>query len=451
MTIEMPLATDPADLRRSDPSSLPFVPLPKDVADTGLPFSLLVDLALKSVYFAGRPSLRDLSNQLALSLTVLDQLIAFLREQQLCEIVGAIGVGEQSYQYALTSRGLEKAQEALERNQYVGPAPVPYSMYCDILKQQTVQDIHIDQERFFAGLSQLVLSRRVLAALGPAVVSGRSLLLYGPSGNGKTTITMAVGSMLPGHVLIPYAVEVNGQIIKVFDPRLHREVPEEVLEERRLAAAALADGGERRRDRRWVVAQRPMVMAGGELTLEDLELRYSPLSKFYIAPLQMKANSGLLVVDDFGRQQVQPQELLNRWIVPLEQGVDHLTFHTGDTVQLPFEVLLIFSTNIAPGRLGDEAFFRRIRHKIEVPNPSREEFLQILQQVCRERGMRYDTAGAGYLVETYYAQAGRPYKGCHPRDLVDLVEDLCRFYQQEPAFSQEWLDLACASYFVEEE
>lgn len=436
---------------KTSPESPPFVSLPKDVEETGLSLSTLADLILKTIYFGGRPSLRDLSAQLCLSMTVVDQLIAFLREQQMCEIVGATGVGEQSYQFALTTRGMEKAQEALERNQYVGPAPVPFALYNDVLKRQSVHNIRIDQDRFFKGLDGLVLSRRTLAALGPAVISGRSLLLYGPSGNGKTTVTMAIGRMLPDLVLIPYAVEVNGQIIKVFDPRVHQPVPEESVEDRRQTLIASTNGGERRRDRRWVICKRPTVMAGGELTMEDLELRYSPLSKFYIAPLQMKANSGLLVIDDFGRQLMQPQELLNRWIVPLEQGVDHLTFHTGDTVELPFELLLIFSTNISPGQLGDEAFFRRIRHKIEVPSPDREEFLQIMERICESRDIRFDQDAVNYLISTYYEGNGRALKGCHPRDLVELVEDLCHFYGQEPAFSQEWIDLACASYFVEME
>jgi hypothetical protein len=445
-------ATAPLQIERKDSSeSPPFVALPKDIAESGLSLSLLADLTLKSIYFGGRPSLRDLAGQLCLSLTVVDQLISFLREQQMCEIVGASGVGEQSYQFALTSRGMEKAQEALERNQYVGPAPVSFSAYIDVLQRQSVHNIRIDQERFFKGLDGLVLSRRTLAALGPAVISGRSLLLYGPSGNGKTTVTMAVGRMLPDLVLVPYAVEVNGQIIKVYDPRVHQAVSEETVEERRQSVLASSNGGERRRDRRWVICKRPMVMAGGELTMEDLELRYSPLSKFYIAPLQMKANSGLLVIDDFGRQLMQPQELLNRWIVPLEQGVDHLTFHTGDTVELPFELLLIFSTNISPGQLGDEAFFRRIRHKIEVPSPSREEFVQILERVCQGRSLRCDPDAVDYLISTYYEGSGRSLKGCHPRDLVELVEDLCHFYGQEAGFSREWIDLACASYFVEME
>jgi predicted ATPase with chaperone activity len=276
------------------------------------------------------------------------------------------------------------------------------------------------------------------------------VLIYGNSGNGKSTITTAIENMLPGVVLIPYAVEVQGQIIKVFDPRMHQQISPDLPAERRLdGASATPTGLERRRDGRWAIAKRPLVSVGGELTLQDLELRYSPLSQFYIAPLQWKANSGVLVIDDFGRQMIQPQELLNRWILPMEQGVDHLSLHTGDTVELPFDVLLIFSSNIPPSRLGDEAFFRRIRHKVEIPNPSLEQFLEILRRVAEEHGVTYTEDGAQYLVSTYYEQVGRQLKGCHPRDLVELLDDITHFYGEQPALTPEWLDLACASYFVQ--
>ena len=283
-------------------------------------------------------------------------------------------------------------------------------------------------------------------ALGPAVNSGRSMLLYGGSGNGKSTITAAIGRMLPGEVLIPYAVDINGIIVKVFDPRVHQEIPE------RAAGAARehrqCNGGERRRDRRWVVARRPMITAGGELTLKELELRYSPQSQFYIAPLQWKANSGILIVDDFGRQMISTKELLNRWIVPMEERIDHLSLHTGDMVEVPFDVLLIFSTNLHPSQLGDEAFFRRIRHKIEIPDPTREQFLEILSRVCQQREMPFDADAATHLVDTYYDRLGRGFKGCHPRDIVELMSDICAYHGETPVFTRRYLDQAAYSYFV---
>jgi hypothetical protein len=262
---------------------------------------------------------------------------------------------------------------------------------------------------------------------------------------------MAIGAMMPGEVLIPYAVETHGQIVKVFDPRVHERIGEEVDPDLRTDGYGGAPPRERRRDQRWALAKRPMVSVGGELNLQDLELRYSSVSHFYIAPLQWKANSGVLIIDDFGRQMIQPQELLNRWIVPMEQGVDHLSLNTGDTIELPFETLLIFSSNIPPGRLGDEAFFRRIRHKVEIPNPTADEFIEILQHVCAERGLPYDPAGASHLLTTHYQLPGRPPKGCHPRDVVDLLIDIARFHGEQPALIPRWIDMACKSYFVEME
>jgi predicted ATPase with chaperone activity len=288
----------------------------------------------------------------------------------------------------------------------------------------------------------------VREALGPAVNSGRSMLLYGGSGNGKSTITSAIGRMLPGEALIPYAVDLNGIIVKVFDPRVHHEIPLDQQLDRRAAETNGNGGPERRRDRRWVVARRPMISAGGELTLKELELRYSPQSQFYIAPLQWKANSGILIVDDFGRQMIQPKELLNRWIVPMEERVDHLSLHTGDTVEVPFDVLLIFSTNLHPSQLGDEAFFRRIRHKINIPDPTREQFLQILERVCQQREIPLDQEAARYLVDHYYVATAKEFKGSHPRDIVDLMMDICVYHNERPAFSRNHLDAACHSYFV---
>jgi predicted ATPase with chaperone activity len=423
---------------------------PATVEETGLELSLLVDMMLKTVYFLGRPSGRALCEQLAVSFGVLEELVTFLRQEQALEIVGSAGVGEQAYQYALTERGRHKAEEALQRSHYVGPTPVPFDLYIDVLSRQSAHDIRIDTETYLAGLQHLVLPRRVLAGLGPALNSGRSLLVYGGAGNGKSSITVAVGDMLPGEVLIPHAVVVHGQIIKVFDPRMHQRISDEVLEERRKNAARFSPTGrERRQDPRWAIAKRPVVSAGGELSLKDLEMRYSSTSNFYIAPLQWKANSGVLIIDDFGRQMIQPQELLNRWIVPMEQGIDHLSLHTGDTVELPFDMLLIFSSNIPPGRLGDEAFFRRIRHKVEIPNPTPEDYLEILRRMCDVRGVKYTEEGAQYLLRMYEESETRQPKACHPRDLVDLLLDITRFYGKEPVLAPEWLDLACTSYFVE--
>lgn len=429
------------------PHAAPFVPQPQTIEESGLDFSLILDLVIKAIYFGGRPSARNIATQLALGFPVVDQVLAFMKQQQLAEVVGSSGMGEQLYQYSLSNKGFEKAEEALNRNQYIGPAPVRFEQYLDVLKRQSITSIRVSPANVEQAVSHLVLDHQVPEALGPAVNSGRSMLLYGGSGNGKSTITGAIGRMLPGEVLIPYAIEINGTIIKVFDPRMHHEIPADQQLDRRGVESSLATG-ERRRDRRWVVARRPMITAGGELTLKELELRFSPQSQFYVAPIQWKANSGMLIVDDFGRQMIQPKELLNRWIVPMEERVDHLSLHSGDTLEVPFDVLLIFSTNLQPSQLGDEAFFRRIRHKIHIPDPTREQFLEILARVCQQREIPLDTSAAMYLIDQYYTRTGRGFKGSHPRDIVDLVMDICAYHGETPTFTRKYLDAACNSYFV---
>jgi predicted ATPase with chaperone activity len=423
----------------------PWVPQPQTIEETGLDLSMILDLVVKAIYFAGRPAARQVAAQIALPFPVIDEVLTFLKREQLAEVVGSAGMGEQLYQYSLSNKGLEKAEEALARNQYIGPAPVPFEVYLQVLKLQSIRAMRVTPDSVDAALSHLVLDEAVCEALGPAVNSARSMLLYGGSGNGKSTITSAIGGMLPGEVLIPYAVEINGTIVKVFDPRVHREIPQEAQERR---AGEASQNGERRRDRRWVVARRPMITAGGELTMNELELRYSPQSQFYIAPLQWKANSGILIVDDFGRQMISTKELLNRWIVPMEERIDHLSLHTGDMVEVPFDVLLIFSTNLHPSQLGDEAFFRRIRHKIEIPDPTREQFLEILSRVCEQREMPFEQEAGLYLVNAYYDRVGRGFKGCHPRDIVELMVDICTYHGETPAFTRQYMDQAAHSYFV---
>lgn len=434
------------DLRQA-----PFVPQPQTVEETGLDFGLLLDLCIKTIYYAGRPQVRVISSQLALAFHIVQELLSFLKREQQCEVVGSAGLGEQNYQYALTSRGVEKAEEVVTRGHYVGPAPVPLQKYLEILEKQSVKRLSADRETVERALSSLVFSERTLTSIGPAVSSGKAILLYGGSGNGKSTMARAIGEMLEGQILVPHALEVSGQIIKVFDSRTHQEAKNPPAVERRSdnPDSALPTGVERRRDRRWTTVRRPVIMAGGELTLRDLELRYDPVSKFYVAPLQVKANGGVLVIDDFGRQIVQPRELLNRWIVPMDKGCDHLALQTGESIEIPFDVLLVFSTNLPPAQLGDEAFFRRIHHKVEIPDPTREEFIEILERACRELDVPFSQEDATYLLDRHYGESGRLLRGCHPRDLVELVRGIARYRGRVPALEPDLIDLACESYFVD--
>jgi energy-coupling factor transporter ATP-binding protein EcfA2 len=438
------------DEAKPDPDAPPFVPQPQNVQETGLDFGLLLDLCIKWIYYSGRPMARDLAARMALPFYIVEELLDFMKEQQYCEVVGSdSGLGQQTYRYSLSVKGTNKAEEVLRRGQYVGPAPIPFDQYLSVLGQQSVRDLSVDRGMVERALADLVLSETTVDAIGPAINSSKSVLIYGDSGNGKSTIASAIGAMLPGRVLIPYALEVYGQIVKVFDPRLHAEIQDDFPLEKREHEVPVTVARERRRDRRWAVTRRPLIIAGGELTLADLELRFNPVSKLYVAPFQVQANGGVLVIDDFGRQLVEPRELLNRWIVPMDRAWDHLTLHTGETIQVPFEVLLIFSTNLPPAELGDEAFFRRIRHKVEVPDPSRADFIEILRRVCQAKGMDYDGEIVDHMVEEYYVKAGRPFRGCHPRDIVELVEDIAAFTGRERALTRELVDVACRSYFVD--
>lgn len=257
--------------------------------------------------------------------------------------------------------------------------------------------------------------------------------------------------MLGGAILIPYAIDVGGQTIKVYDPRVHSEVEETFRsDDSRSIHIAPRYGKERRRDQRWVIADRPLITVGGELALDDLDLKYSPQTKFYLAPVQILANGGILLIDDFGRQKMRPDELLNRWIVPLEDGIDHYSLLSGESIEVPFEFLLVFSTNLQRERLGDEAFWRRIRHKVEVADPDEETFLEILEYVCEKSSVPYGPEGGRYLLEKHYKARGREFRAVHPRDLVGLMLDMGGFKGEQPGFTPEWIDAACASYFMQE-
>jgi SpoVK/Ycf46/Vps4 family AAA+-type ATPase len=453
-------ATAPSPLRPSAKQTSKdleaiFRPQPNTVEETGISFGQLLDLTVKHIYYGGRPSAREISRAMALPFNVEDAILVFLKREQFIEIVGSGGLGEQEYQYALSEKGTERALEALERNAYVGPTPIPFEDYVKLTMEQAVRKIRVDADGVDRALHDLVLNPTTRDLVGPAVNSGRSMLLYGDPGNGKSSIAKGIGRMLRGNVLIPYAVDVGGQTIRVYDPRVHFEVDEleeadEDDDDRRGLNGYAAQRPERRRDARWVVAKRPLIITGGELTLADLELKYSAASKFYIAPVQMKANSGILVIDDFGRQLVAPKELLNRWIVPMEARVDHLSLLSGETIEIPFELLLVFSTNIPPQQLGDEAFFRRIRHKIEVGDPSEDAFLRIMKLVCDAHDIQYEEEAGHYIIERYYRPKHRNLRGVHPRDIIDLLMDISSFQDREPECSRELIDLACASYFIDD-
>jgi hypothetical protein len=301
---------------------------------------------------------------------------------------------------------------------------------------------YIDRERLRRGFTHLIVADQVLEQLGPAVNAGKAVFLYGPPGNGKTVIAEGMGRTLGGDMHMPHAIEIDGHLITMFDPINHVSLDTDTESSSIVAAAA--------RDRRWVRIQRPVVMVGGELTLDMLDLTFNPLSKFYEAPIQLKANGGVFLVDDFGRQRMRPQDLLNRWIVPLESRFDYLTLHTGKKFQVPFDVLTVFATNLNPSSLADEAFMRRIPYKIAVEDPTLDQFSRIFEMNCRARELRFHQVMVAYLQRRHYGPMRRPMRACHPRDLLDHVTAMCRYRGIEPVITRELLDAACNAYFVDE-
>ena len=398
----------------------------------------------KILYIRGVALGVEIADEICLPFSgVVDQVMEFLKREQLCEVKGAsAGFGQSTYEYTITGKGITRAREVADRGQYVGPAPVPLEDYAEGIRRQPMLTSSIHEQAMRQALSHLVVDDEILDMIGPAVNSGRSMFLYGAPGNGKTAIAESLGRVvLGGEMYLPYAVEVGGMVIKVFDEVNHLRLPE-------LKASGNSAVGRQRHDRRWVRVKRPVIMTGGELTLETLDLVWDDVSKYYEAPFQMKANGGMFLIDDFGRQQVRPRDLLNRWVVPLEKRYDYLTLHTGQKIEVPFEVLIVFSTNLEPRDLVDEAFLRRIRHKIEIGDPSFEIYRQIFQSECDKRRITFDEDSLAYLLREYYIKLNRPLRGCQPRDLLDEIVDIARYKGVGPSMSKEMIDKACKAYFV---
>ena len=406
-------------------------PAPETIEDVGGRKSLLEQLLLKILYLSGPLTLYEWGELAKLKPRIVEELFRRLRTEQFCEVIGMVG---NIRRVAITSQGRARATEFLALNHYAGPAPVPLEAYVQQVHSQTVRRVEVHQPDMQRAFAHLVLEDKTLAQLGTALNSGSAIFLHGPTGAGKTSIAEALPRALSDSgVWIPHAVEVDGQIITVYDPLIHK---------------AIGSASTTNADPRWVFCHRPTVVVGGELTIDMLDLQFNPGTKFYAAPGQMKANNGVLIIDDFGRQRIRPEELLNRWVVPLDRRIDFLSLAGGKKIEIPFEVIVVFATNMDPNELVDPAFLRRIQTKIRVDLASERQFSEIFRRICEETGLVYDRGLVGELMDVLQNRLKEPLRPCYPRDLVNQIIWAARYEGSNPRLEREALVRAVEAYFL---
>ncbi|MBV8910740.1 MAG: ATP-binding protein [Gammaproteobacteria bacterium] len=434
----MAVSAPPATV--ATPIALP--PVPRNAEETGLPFTFVCDLVLKVLYFNGSSLGRDIAGHVCLPWAFIETTLRFLGDEGYCSSMGvksvALEAGESinaGMQYQISSTGRQRARELLELNQYAGPAPVPIGDYTAMAERQSEIDIRVNRQRLHETFRNLVLPVDVLDHLGPALNARQAVFLYGPPGNGKTSIAEASAVLMGPPVFVPRAIYAHGEVIRFYDPIHHAPIDRELPPH----------------DRRWQLTQRPAVKVGGELTPRMLELGFDPVLGFYEASMQLKANGGLFLIDDFGRQQhMSPRDLLNRLIVPLEKHVDYLNIaRAGTSIPVPFTCLVMLSTNLRPQNLMDEAFLRRVRFKVHVPDPSPEEYREIWRRNCEAQDVAMNEPLIDRLLQRVYYDKGRGLHGSHPRDLLNHVIHAARYYGRAVELNQELLDHACETYFVD--
>jgi predicted ATPase with chaperone activity len=414
---------------------------PHTLEATGLSFDMIEQLVLKLLHFSGEMSGAMLGRRLGLQYSAFAPVLEHLKLQYLVEVMGGGLVAGPAYVYRITETGRQRAMLYVEQSQYVGPAPVPFTRYEAYMRAfAATRRRNVTRARIRDAFNALVLSDDVLDQLGPAVNGGHSMFVYGAPGNGKTVISQATRNLLDGEIAIPYAIEAHGHIIQVYDDVAHDPLPP-------ADGAESLDAGSGP-DLRWVRCRRPLVMVGGELTLESLDLAYGQVSRFYQAPVQMAANGGVLVIDDFGRQHCSPASLLNRWITPLESRIDFLTLQTGQKLPVPFVVLVVFATNVNPHELVDEAFLRRIHYKVHTESPTLAQFKEIFERCCGQQGVDYDEELVDWLVRDHYTPRNIPLRGCHPRDLLSQVVAFAEYLGEPVRLSRPLLERAFRTYFV---
>jgi predicted ATPase with chaperone activity len=428
------------EIQAEDQSLAP--PLPETLEETGLARSVVEQLVMKLLYGRGDMLGRDLSEALGLKFSLIEELIEFLKRQHFIQAKTSLGMGASTSLFALTETGRNYARECMETNQYAGPAPVPLYQYTYIVRRQRRADGWLTKEALAAAYRKMVVTPRILAQIGPAVSSGNSFLIYGQPGNGKTFLAEALGNVDDSYIYVPHAIEAQGSIIQVFDPVYHQPIQDE--QEQSVLAM------QPQYDRRWIKCRRPFIVTGGELTLQMLDLNYNSTSKVYDAPYQVKANNGIYLIDDFGRQICSPAEVLNRWIVPMERRIDYLKFFSGGKMTVPFEAFLIFSTNLKPEQLGDEAFLRRIQYKMLMRSPDQQEFTNIFHGFCKSRELPYEDSMITRFIEKHYRCTGKPFRRCQPRDVLSHAIDLIQFEKLPYQLTDDLLDRAFESCFLEE-
>lgn len=416
-----------------------FVPkVPHTIEETGLNRTFLTEHFLRILYNKGRATGREIAAAMGLLYQIIEPIITDLRGVEQIDIIGQRGYGDINYEYVLTIRGHEAAQAAMAKTQYVGPCPVVLDDWIASVKAQTVRNVKVTRRNIRDAFEGLVIDESILNMVGPAVNSGSSVMLFGYPGNGKTTIAERITHLMGDDIFIPHTVYADGAIIKFYDAVIH-EPPRRPWND------------EVEYDQRWTRICRPVVIVGGELTLEQLNLIYNETSKIYEAPFQMKANCGIFLIDDFGRQQVRVFDLLNRWIVPLEKRYDYLNTVTGQKIQIPFDQLIMFSTNLDPKDLGDDALLRRIKFKIEIIDPTEVQWREIWKIMCKVRNVPYDDRSIDYLIAKWFRADGRPFRMCQPRDILDQLISIACYNMETPLLTADLLDAACLSYFPSKE
>jgi hypothetical protein len=438
----------PTDDEAIPQSSNTYIPrTPRSHEETGLGLSFLFDLILRTLFTRGQTTAAELAQAVALPFTVLNPVFQQMRKQLLIDIVGQRGSGDSGFVFDIKPpKGTTAVEEAMEKTAYVGPCPVPFTDYVESVLAQTVKKLVVTRRSITKAFEDLIISDEVFNEIGPAVNSASSIFFFGYPGNGKTSIAERITRLMGDNIYIPFAVEVNGQIIRLYDPIQHVAIKEQDDITGDNLEGLLKKTTEY--DRRFIKIRRPTIAVGGELGLEMLDLQYNTIGKFYEAPLQMKANGGIFMIDDFGRQQIRPMDLLNRWIVPLEKKYDYLTTVTGTKIEVPFDEILIFSTNLDPTQLADEAFLRRIKFKIEIRDPTEEQYRRIWELVCRGKKVEFDPSGIDYLIEKWYRPTKRPFRMCQPRDILDQMISIAKYNMERVNFSPDLIDAACMTYFI---